>query len=523
LTIDRLAAASAPRIGVAGAVIVFVGIALLFAFEQPPFVAPDETAHVGYAHEIAGFELPAVTKFPDVPDSAVQWQAERESGRDDRYRAVWVANHPPLHYVLTAPSIWLSNALDRPDGGLMFMRLANTAFAAIGVVLTYLLGRDLSGGVGRIGVAGAAIAALVPQGHTLFSQAMNDGIGFAAATAVVWAAVRCVGTGEGRYGRGDLALLGAAAAACAGARSATLAVAVVVVIWVAVTRLLTAPGSIGGRLAAAAQVAVVGLLPAALLFGWHYLRNDRLYGDFAGSQFLLDRFGRMPRGSLFDILSWGHLWVDLYHMLLSPSPFFPVQAPPGVTPALVLAAIGLVVVAITGRTGDVIRHGEGSASDEPLAARGESGADDEPASKHTVHGVVTRPALALCVVVLCVVITTVAQHISGGGNRYARYLLPALGVAAALFVLGLDRLWPRVLPAVAVVLLGWWALRNVPSGVDPAAELRPRDRGDPMPELLQVLPASPWLRTAAGFVIVIGCALLAVWIAATVARALRRG
>jgi hypothetical protein len=497
VTIGRLAAANSTRIGVAGAVIAFVGIALLFAFEQPPFVAPDETAHVGYAQEIAGFELPSITKFPDVPDSAAQWQAERESGRDDRYRAVWVANHPPLHYILTAPLIWLSNALDRPDGGLMFMRLANTAFAAVGVVLTYLLGRDLSGGVRRIGVAGAAIAALVPQGHTLFSEAMNDGSGFAATTAIVWAAVRCIGTSEGRYGRGDLVLLGAAAAACAGARSATLVVAVVVVIWVAVTRLLSAPGSVGTRLAAAAQVAAIGLLPAALLFGWHYLRNERLYGDVAGSEFLLDRFGRMSRGSLFEILSWGHLWVDLYHMLLSPSPLFEVAAPPGVNPALALAAIGLVVVAITGRTGDVIRH--------------------------RVHGVVTRPALAMCVVVVFVVIVTVAQHVSGGGRGYARYLLPALGVAAALFALGLDRLWPRVLPAVTAVLLGWWALRNVPSGVDPAFVRRPRDRGNPMPELLQVLPASPWLRTAAGFVVFIGCALLAVWTAASVARSLRRG
>jgi hypothetical protein len=496
VTIARLAASNSTRIGVAGAVIVFVGIALLFAFEQPPFVAPDETAHVGYAHEIARFDLPEVTEFPDVPDSAVQWQAERDSGRDDRYRAVWVANHPPLNYMLTAPLIWLSNALDRPDGGLMFMRLANTAFAAIGVVLTYFLGRDLSGGVRRIGVAAAAIAALVPQGHTLFSEAMNDGIGFAATTAVVCVAVRCIGTSEGRYGRGDLVLLGAGAVACAGARSATLVVAVVVVIWVAVTRMVTSPGSVGRRLVAAAQVVAIGLLPAALLFGWHYVRNERLYGDFAGSEFLLDRFGRMPRGSLIEILSWGHLWVDLYHMLLSPSPLFAVAAPPGVNPAFVLAAIGLVVVAITGRTGDVIKRG--------------------------VRGVVTRPALALCVVVVFLVIVTVAQHVSGGGSRYARYLLPALGVAAVLFAVGLDRLWPRVLPAVAVVLLGWWALRNVPSGVDPAAERRPRDGGNPMPELLQVLPASPWLRTAAGFVIFVGCVLLAVWIATTAALAFRR-
>ena len=113
----------ASSIGLVGAVVLFVGISLLFAFEQPPFVAPDETAHVGYAHEIANLDLPEITKPPDVPDSAVQWQAERESGRDDRYRDVWVANHPPLHYVAAAPLIWVSNAIDRPDGGLMFLRL----------------------------------------------------------------------------------------------------------------------------------------------------------------------------------------------------------------------------------------------------------------------------------------------------------------------------------------------------------------------------------------------------------------
>ena len=146
---------------------------------------------------------------------------------------------------------------------------------------------------------------------------------------------------------------------------------------------------------------------------------------------------------------------------------------------LVIAAIGLVVVAVRRRTGDTVRRG--------------------------VHGVVTRPALGLCVTVVLVVVMTVAQHVSGGGSRYARYLLPALGVAAALLALGLDRLWPRVLPAVTVVLLGWWALRNVPSGVDPTRVRRPRDRGFPMPEALEVLPASPWLRAAAVAVIAIGC------------------
>ena len=166
----------------------------------------------------------------------------------------------------------------------------------------------------------------------------------------------------------------------------------------------------------------------------------------------------------------------------------PVAAPPGVNLALALAAIGLVVVAVVGRTGDVVRRG--------------------------VHGVVTRPALGLCVVVVFVVVVTVAQHVSGGGSRYARYLLPALGVAAALFALGLDRLWPRCCPRVTVVLMGWWALRNVPSGVDPAPSGDPAIGGSPMPEVLQVLPASPWLRTAAGVVIAVGCVAVAVALAA---------
>ena len=345
-----------------------------------------------------------------------------------------------------------------------------------------MLGRDLSGGVRRIGLAAAMIAALVPQGHTLFSEAMNDGLGFAAATAVVWAGVRCIGTAAGRWRRRDLVVLGAAAAACAGARSATWLVAVVVVLWVAVARLRTAPGPLQRRVVAAATVGAAGLVPAVVLFGWHYVRNERLYGDLAGSQFLLDRFGRSPQGSVFEILTWGHLWVDLYHMLMSPSPLFFVAAPPGVNMALALAVVGLGVVAVVGRSGDVVRRG--------------------------VRGVVTRPALGLCIVVVFVVVVTVAQHVAGGGSRYARYLLPALGVVAALFALGLDRLWPRVLPLVTIALMGWWALRNVPSGVDPTAERRPRDGGSPMPEALQVLPASPWLRTAAGAVIVVGCAIV---------------
>ena len=148
---------------------------------------------------------------------------------------------------------------------------------------------------------------------------------------------------------------------------------------------------------------------------------------------------------------------------MSPSPLFTVAAPLKRRPAVLLAAIGLVVVAITGRTGDVMRRG--------------------------IHGVVTRPALALCVVVVFVVIVTVAQHVSGGGSR-AR---PAAGTWSRR-----RPVRPRarsavaaVLPAVTVVLMGWWALRNIPSGSIRPPSVVLVTGGSPMPELLQVLPASP--------------------------------
>jgi hypothetical protein len=474
---------SAASIGAGGAVLLFIGIALAFALSQPPFAPPDETAHLAYAHHIADFELPRITDAADAPDSAVQWQAELESQPDDRYRSTWVANHPPAFYVLTAPLIWLSDATHRSDGGLLFLRLANITFAAVGVGLTYLLARDLSGGNRRIGAAAAAIAALVPQGHAIFSEGMNDGLAFAAGTAVAWAAVRCVGTGAGRCTRRNLALLGAASVMCAGARSATLLVAVVAVGWVAAIRFHRHGGSFMHRVRAAAFVGLVGLGPAAVVFGWFYVRNWSLYGDFAGSDFLMDRFEREPRGSILEILSWGHMWSDLYHKLMSPSSTFGVPAPPGVNPLLLLAAVGVLAAAVVGRTGDV------------------TGSHSGPT--------IRRSALALCVTIVLVVVVTVAQHVSNGGSRYARYLLPALGVGAALVAIGLDRLVRRALVAATIVLMAWWALRNVPSGVDPTAVRRDRDHGSPMPDVLQVLPGRPWMHTAAVVVIVGGCVAVA--------------
>ena len=91
------------------------------------------------------------------------------------YRAVWVANHPPLHYVRRAPLMWFAEATDRPDGGLLLMRFANIAFAAVSFVFAntagYGDGRRRSP---RWASAAAAIVGLVPQGHGFCAGSTTD-------------------------------------------------------------------------------------------------------------------------------------------------------------------------------------------------------------------------------------------------------------------------------------------------------------------------------------------------------------
>ena len=448
-------------IGLIGVVIAFVGITAMFSFEQAPFYDSDEKAHLGYAHEIAEFRLPEIDRQPPVPDSARQWQTERATARTARHAGVWVANHPPLHYVLTAPLIWFAEATDRADGGLLLMRLANTALAALGVCFTYLLGTELAG-KRRVGLAAAAIVALVPQGHTYFSRALNDGLAFTAGTALLWAAVRCLRRPTDRR---DLYVLAAAAAVAAGARTATMLLAAFVVGAVALNRLaLDSDETWRDRVRGAATVAVIGLAPAAVLFGWFYVRIQVLYGDVGASSFLLDYFGRVPRGTVVETLKSGRLWSHLYHRLASTAPLS--WAWPRFANIVAVVSVGgLVTVLVTTRSST------------------------------------TRRSVALCLASIALIVVTVAQHIAGGGNPYARYLFPVLGVAAALVALSLDRLIPRVLPALLVAAMAWWAIRQMPIGVNPALTLRPRDRGAVPPPALRELPVGDgWRMGAAGLI-----------------------
>ncbi len=497
-------------VGLVAIVVAFVGIGSLHASQQPPFWPTDETAHVGYAHEIASFRLPEIRKFPEVPVEARQWQAERSTANDIRYRGVWVANHPPLHYIAVAPLVWISNATGAADGGLILMRFANVAFAAMGVVFTFLLASELTRRNHRLALLAAALVALVPQGHAVFSQALNDGLGFAAGTAVVWAGARCLRRVDA-LARRDLALLAVTAAVAFGARAATMLVAIAVVGVVALCRFTRPAESVSVQVRRAAGLAMIGLGPAFVAFGWFYARNMVLYGDIGASQYLLEMFRRQRQGSVLDMVVRWSMWSNVYEGLMSPTTRRRI-VPPGSAAITLIAAVGVALAFVTGR---ISRSSASSRADGRPVADQAIGDDTDQASA-------LRWKISLGLVVIGLIALTIAQHASGGGNAHARYAMPAIGVAAVLLVIGMERIWARWAPLLLVVIAGWWALVNLPVDIDPAALRRNRDDGQLAPWPLRELPLTDAWRMAAGVLIVVGAVVAAGVLLSTLRSAGRR-
>ena len=228
-----------------------------------------------------------------------------------------------------------------------------------------------------------------------------------------------------------------------GRQAVLVALAVVgVVAW---WRWVTTTGSARRRAASAITTAGVAVAPAVLLFGWFYVRNVILYGDVGASHYLMDWFGRRPTGGVIEVLLDGGMWLDIYQALATRS-LLSIPATGRATfvadvAALVVVA-GLVAVAVRRPRRWCPEHGTG------------------------------RAGLTTCAAVVAVTAATIAQHVAGGGLPSSRYVFPALGVLACLFVIGAEVVAPRVLPVVVVAVLVTWTGHVVPGRV--AAAGRPR-------------------------------------------------
>jgi hypothetical protein len=317
-------------------------------------------------------------------------------------------------------------------------------------------------------------------------------LGFAAGTAVVWAGARCLRRIDALTKR-DLALLAGTTVVAFGSRAATMLVAIAVVGVVALRRFTRPAPSVSVQARRAARVALVGIGPAVVAFGWYYVRNMMHYGDIGASQYLLEMFGRQRRGSVFDMIVRWSMWSNVYEGLMSPTTRRRI-VPPGSALITLIAAVGVAIVFVTGRIG---RSGESSS------------AGGRPRGDQASEAPTLRWQIALGLVSVGLIALTIAQHASGGGNAHARYAMPAIGVAAVLLVIGMERMWSRWAPLALVVIAGWWALINLPVDIDPNTLRRNRDGGQLAPLPLRVLPLSDTWRTGAGVLIALGVVVAA--------------
>jgi hypothetical protein len=233
-----------------------------------------------------------------------------------------------------------------------------------------------------------------------------------------------------------------------------------------------------------------------------------LYGDIGASQYLLEMFRRQRRGSVVDMIVRWSMWSNVFEGLMSPTTRRR-MLPPGSVVLTMIAVLGVVIAFVTGR----ITSRTARAVDADSAV--DADVVDATSDGRIGDASTLRWQLALALVAVALIALTIAQHASGGGNAHARYAMPAIGAAAVLVVIGMERIWSRWAPFALVMVAGWWALINLPVDVDPRTLLRNRDDGHLPPSPLRVLPLSDGWRTGAGVLIAVGVVVAVAALVAT--------
>lgn len=437
-----------------------------------PFSGHDELAHFSYVRTLVtegrlpvlpdlatwrsglqGGEAPPTDELPaelyPYCRYALDWYCEPDNARwrDDPPRIVtvpgmgyfpsgyqYVANHPPLYYVLMAPVFLLSAPLS-PVGQQYALRLAAIPFGLLTVYAAYRLTRTLFPGDAFLTVTVAALVAFQPQISYEAAMVNNDIVAIAMTSLLLWGIV--VGIRD-RFPWKLCVVLGVALGLDLLAKSTALAI--VPVIGIAVVL------AIGWRdwrtwVARGSAIAV----PAALITAPWYLYLYRTYGDFSGMGRVAElQYWNGPMGSFFALLfdpqfvgdrfreTWGEFGWRLIHL----------------RPAL-LWAIGVVTIAsLVGLLLFVAR-----------AWRDRAVLSEDPVARPSRWQWQAMASLALtCIFAYLAVV----QFGTEFALSQARYFFPAVNAGALLAMLGLRTLIPRASRgAVQGIVLGALILLNV--------------------------------------------------------------
>jgi 4-amino-4-deoxy-L-arabinose transferase-like glycosyltransferase len=438
-----------------------------------PFSGHDELAHFSYVRTIV-----TEGRLPELPDLAT-WRAGLTRGeppatdeipanlysycrftldwfcspdsprwRDEPPRVVtvpgfgyypsgylYVANHPPLYYLLMAPLYAVSMSLAPVDQHYL-LRVAAIPFGLLTVYAAYRMARALFPGDAFLTVTVPAFVALQPQVSYEAAMVNNDIAAIALMSLLLWGIV--VGIRDRFPLRLSLALgtllgLGLLAKGTTITVVPVLAVALVISLGWREWR-----GLVGRALAIA--------MPAIVLAAPWYIFLYRTYGDFSGLRRVSElQYWNSPMGSFFELLldpsfagdrfkeSWGEFGWRLIH--LNMNLLWAIAIP------LLAGFLGLVIFAIREWRGTAIWWGD-------VADR---------------LSVWQWQALGILLFAFVVSYLAVVQFGTSFALSQARYFFPVVNAAALLLMTGLRTIVPaRARPAgQGIVVTGLIALNLV--------------------------------------------------------------
>jgi hypothetical protein len=414
------------RIGILGAAVAFLGLSFLTFLTVKPFLPADESSNVDYALSVSEGRIPRV-------DEPVVSRIPGQRSLSINY----VANHPPLYFLLVGVPLHLGLDAGHPMLGFYGARLLTGLLSVGVVVLTGILALVLTRRHRPAAAVGAA-ALVATSGSLILHAAIihNDGLAVTFVAAELVATVLVL-----RQGLRTSACLLLVASASLGLLTRVSAVSLVALSAAALVAAGLLHPAEGWRRAILRGAAWAGALGAAcaLTSGWFYWRNTRLYGDPTAQAYVTDVVkkgnpagGRSLAGVVLDP---GTYWRQAWRMFgadaangLPGSAIGPARW--AIAAIWLAVAVGLVVLGTR-----LVRARRPFAADRRLLVEGAVAA-----------------LLALHVVA---VFLQLASHVAVGGFGHVRYIFPAWPVIAVIMayaILSLPGRPGRALLALVVIL-----------------------------------------------------------------------
>lgn len=419
------------RRGILGAVVAFVALSAIASLAARPFLPADESSNADYALAAADGRIPGVDQ-PVVPRLPGQHSLPLQ----------YVANHPPLYYLLAGIPLRLGLALGQPMVGVYAARLLTVLLSAGAVLLTGVLAASLTAPRRRLPVAVGAAALVATSSWLVLTSGIihNDGLAATLLAAQLVATVLVLRDG---LRAGPCLLLVASAALGMLTRISALSLVALSAAALVAAGLLHPAGGRRRGLRRGVGWAALLLATCALTSGWFYLRNLRRYGSPTAQDYVVDRLQEHGQRLhtppsvaevLLDLDTYGQQVLRMFGAYAANGLPASVQGPASwlIAGVWLAVAAGIVAAAVTlARAGGHRRGGRPGG--------------DRPAVEAAIWTLLGLHVVA--------VFLQIANHVAEGGAANGRYLFPAwpvLTVVMAAAILWLPGRLGRVLLALVV-------------------------------------------------------------------------